>query len=68
MSNPDSVEGEDGDREGFSLEVFRFIKKSKDLSVIVNIANASLYSLRNRITVASMSSHLLSDKLEIKGG
>ena len=37
----------DEDREGFSEEAFLFIKNNNDLSVITNIANASLYSVRN---------------------
>ena len=39
--NP-TVEGEDGDREGFCVLVYRQIKQDKDLAVIANTANASL--------------------------
>jgi len=60
--DPEFVEGEDGDREGFSLEVYRYIKRNKDLNVIVSIANASLYSIRVRNHVASVSGHLLVDE------
>ena len=45
-----SIEEEDldHDREGFTPEVYRYVKKNNDLSVITNIANASLFSIRNR--------------------
>ena len=43
----------DNDREGFTPEVYSFIKKNNDLSVITNIANASLYSIRNQVQVYS---------------
>ena len=62
MQTVDTVmEGEDGDREGFSLQTFRFIKQNNDLSVIVNIANASLYSLRNNCNVFNVDSRRLTD-------
>ena len=57
----DETEGENGDREGFSLACFRFIKRNNDLSVIVNIANASLYSIRNNCNVFSIDSRRLAD-------
>ena len=53
------MEGEDGDREGFSLEVFRYIKLNKELSVIVDVANASMYSLRTQCNVYSMDKRRL---------
>lgn len=56
----DEIDGEDGDREGFSLEVYRFIKRNQDLNVIVNIANASLYSIRTNCNVFSVDSRRLS--------
>ena len=40
------VEGEEGDREGFSLEVYRYIKLNKELRIIADVANESLYSIR----------------------
>ena len=43
----------DEDREGFTEEAFQFIKSNNDLSVITNIANASLYSVRNNCEVYS---------------
>ena len=43
----------DQDTEGFTDEAFRFIKNNNDLSVITNIANASLYSIRNNCQVYS---------------
>ena len=36
----------DGDREGFTIEVYRYIKKNADLSAITNMANGSLYNIR----------------------
>ena len=41
----------DHDREGFTPEVYKYVKKNNDLSVITNIANASLFSVRNRCPV-----------------
>jgi hypothetical protein len=55
------ADGENGDREGFSLKTYRYIKRNKDLSVIVDIANASLYSIRNQCSVFNMNSSRLSD-------
>ena len=55
------MEGEDGDREGFSLETFRFVKQNNDLSVIVSTANASLYSIRNNCNVFNVDSRRLTD-------
>ena len=55
------ADGEDGDREGFSLGTFRYIKRNKDLAVIVNIANASLYSIRNQCSVFNIPSSRLAD-------
>ena len=43
----------DEDKEGFNDETFKFIKVNNDLSVITNIANASLYSVRNNCEVYS---------------
>ena len=43
----------DQDREGFTPEAFKFIKKNNDLSVITNIANASLFSIRNQCQIYS---------------
>ena len=43
----------DEEREGFTEEAFQFIKNNNDLSVITNIANASLYSVRNNCQVYS---------------
>ena len=37
----------DNDREGFTAEIYNYIKKNNDLSAITNMANASLYSIRN---------------------
>ena len=48
-----SIDAEDldHDREGFTPEVYMYVKKNNDLSVITNIANASLFSVRNRCPV-----------------
>ena len=43
----------DQDTEGFTDEAFKFIQSNNDLSVITNIANASLYSVRNNCQVYS---------------
>lgn len=56
------TDGEEGDREGFSLGAFRYIKRNKDLAVIVNIANASLYSIRNQCSVFNIDSRRLVDQ------
>ena len=50
-----NIEADDMDeeREGFTEEAFQFIKSNNDLSVITNIANASLYSVRNNCEVYS---------------
>lgn len=50
-----SIEEEDvdNDREGFTVEAYKFIKKNNDLSVITNIANASLFSIRNQCQIYS---------------
>ena len=55
------MEGEDGDREGFSLQAFRFIKQNNELSAIVSTANASLYSIRNNCNVFNVDSRRLTD-------
>jgi len=55
------ADGENGDREGFSLGVYRYIKRNKDLGVIVDIANASLFSIRNQCSVFIMDGRRLSD-------
>ena len=38
---------------GFTKETYMFIKENNDLSVIVNIANASLFSLRSQCEIYS---------------
>ena len=35
------------------METYRFIKKNNDLSVITNIANASLFRIRNQCQIYS---------------
>lgn len=56
------TDGEEGDREGFSLGAFRYIKRNKDLAVIVNIANASLYSIRSQCSVFNIDQRRLIDQ------
>ena len=60
-SQQDITDGQDGDLEGFSVEIYKHIKQDADLSVIVSIANASLYSLRNQINVFNVDSRKLID-------
>ena len=60
-SQQDITDGQDGDREGFSVEIYKHIKQDADLGVIVSIANASLYSLRNQINVFNVDSRKLID-------
>ena len=40
------LELENGDREGFSLETYRYIRDNEIFREIVNVANENLYSLR----------------------
>jgi len=47
------LDGLDGDKEGFTAEVYRFIQKNHDLNAITNMANASLYSIRGNCDVYS---------------
>ena len=49
----------DADREGFTAAAYKFIKKNNDLSVITNIANASLFSIRNQCQIYSSQSKFL---------
>lgn len=50
------------------MGAFRYIKRNKDLAVIVNIANASLYSIRNRCSVFNIDSRRLVDENHKAGG
>ena len=47
------------DREGFNVDTYRFIKNSNELNVITNLANASLYQIRNQCTIFSIDSRQL---------
>ena len=60
--NP-TVEGEDGDREGFCVLIYRQIKQDKDLAVIANTANASFYNIRKQCSgsVYTLDARELSD-------
>ena len=53
------MEGEEGDREGFSLEVYRYIKLNRELRIIADVANESLYSIRTQCNVYSMDNRRL---------
>lgn len=55
-----AMELEKIDKEGFSAEIYRQIKTNADLSVIVNISNASLYNIRNQCPIYSVKENQLS--------
>ena len=44
--------------------MYKYVKKNNDLSVITNIANASLFSIRNRCPVYAIKMKHLSAKDE----
>ena len=49
------------DREGFSIEAYKYVKKSNELSVITNLANASLYSIRNMCSIFTIAESKLAN-------
>ena len=55
MVEDEKEDGEDGDREGFSLQAYRKIKRNNVLATIVKTANANKLSIRNKSTDISDS-------------
>ena len=47
------------DKEGFSLEAYKYIKNSNEIQVIANLANASLYNIRNMLNIFSIDARKL---------